>query len=133
VKEDKRIPVSIYEYIAAFPVAVQELLRLVRDTIRQAAPEAGEKISYRIPTFTLHGNLIHFAAFKNHIGLYPGSEAIEAFREELLDYRTAKGTIQFPLDRPIPVALIAKIVEYRVKESLNSVKSGKSPSGSSGT
>ena len=126
MKEVKIVPASIDEYIAAFPIAVQELLRLVRDTIRQAAPEAGEKISYRIPTITLHGNLIHFAAFKNHIGLYPGSAAIEAFREELLDYRTAKGTIQFQLDRPIPVALIGKIVEYRVKQSFNSVESRES-------
>lgn len=108
---------KIDEYISGFPKEVQELLQLVRKTIRQAAPEAEETISYAIPTFTLNKtNLVHFAGFKNHIGFYPAPTSSEAFKEELLVYKTGKGSVQFPLNKPMPLELITKIVEFRVKE-----------------
>ena len=122
MKSAQATPANIDEYIAAFPVDVQELLQSVRHAVREAAPEAGETISYQIPTFTLHGNLIHFAAFKNHIGIYPGASAIAAFRDELLGYRTARGTVQFPLNKPIPLALVKKIVRFCKKERTRPVK-----------
>jgi uncharacterized protein YdhG (YjbR/CyaY superfamily) len=109
---------TIDEYIADFPTDVQEILQQIRATIKEAAPEAGEKISYGMPTFTLKGNLIHFAAFKNHIGLYPTPNGIEEFKEELSAYKGAKGSVQFPIDKPMPLALITRIVKFRVKKSL---------------
>lgn len=109
---------AIDEYIAGFPPDVQKILEKVRATIRKAAPDAGEAMKYRIPTFTMNGNLVHFAAFKNHIGFYPGPSGIEAFDEELSAYENAKGSVRFPLDKPIPYGLITKIVKFRVKESL---------------
>lgn len=109
---------TIDEYIADFPTDVQEILQQIRATIKEAAPEAGEKISYGMPTFTLKGNLIHFAAFKNHIGLYPTPNGIEEFKEELSVYKGAKGSVQFPIDKPMPLALITRIVKFRVKKSL---------------
>jgi uncharacterized protein YdhG (YjbR/CyaY superfamily) len=109
---------DIDEYIARFPLGVREILEKIRLTIRKAAPDAQEKISYQIPTFTLHGNLVHFAAFKNHIGFYPGPSGIENFKDELSMYAGAKGSVQFPLDRPIPFSLVGKIVKFRVKENL---------------
>jgi uncharacterized protein YdhG (YjbR/CyaY superfamily) len=111
-------PTTIDEYIAGFPAEVQAILQKVRATIRQAAPEAQEKIGYGIPTFTLHGNLVHFAAFKNHIGFYPAPRGIEAFKDELAPYAGGKGTIQFPLDRPIPYELISRITAFRVQDNL---------------
>ena len=111
-------PESIDAYIATFPVGVRGTLEAIRQTIRKAAPDAEETISYQIPTFALHGNLIHFTAFKSHIGVYPGAAAIEEFRHELVGYRTAKGTIQLPLDKPIPAALIARIVRFNVERNL---------------
>jgi uncharacterized protein YdhG (YjbR/CyaY superfamily) len=90
----------------------------MRQTIREAAPGATEAISYRMPTFKLNGNLVHFAAFKNHIGFYPTPSAIERFKEELSPYKWAKGSVQFPLDKPVPYALVKKIVTFRVKENL---------------
>ncbi|WPP49066.1 iron chaperone [Catalinimonas niigatensis] len=111
-------PQSIDEYIAAFPQEIQEVLESIRQTIRQAAPDAGETISYKIPTFTLHGNLVHFSAYKHHIGFYPGPTGIESFKRNLLEYKSAKGSVQFPLSRPMPYALISKMVAYRVKENL---------------
>lgn len=105
------------EYIATFPPKVQDLLQVVRQTIKKAAPGAGEKISYQIPTFTLHGNLVHFAGYQHHIGFYPGAEPIRVFEKELSGFKTAKGSIQFPLDQPLPLELITKIVEFRVKEN----------------
>ncbi|QTH40456.1 DUF1801 domain-containing protein [Cohnella sp. LGH] len=108
---------SIDEYIASFPPEIQQLLASVRETIREAAPEATEKISYQMPTYALHGNLVHFAAFKNHIGFYPAPQGIEAFKEELSVYKGAKGSVQFPLDQPLPLALIARIVKYRAEEN----------------
>jgi uncharacterized protein YdhG (YjbR/CyaY superfamily) len=96
---------------------VRELLAKIRTTIREAAPDAEEAIKYRMPTFTLNGNLVHFAAFKNHIGFYPAPRGIEAFKDELSAYEGAKGSVRFPLDKPIPFDLIGRIVEFRVKES----------------
>lgn len=112
----------IDEYIANFPKDVQEILQKVRQTIREAAPDAQEKINYGIPTFTLNGNLVHFAGFKNHIGYYPTPSGIEKFKKELSKYEGAKGSVQFPLDQPIPYDLISKITKFRVKEQLAKVK-----------
>lgn len=115
---EKTTPKSIDEYIAAFPQEIQEVLESIRQTIRQAAPDAEETISYKIPTFTLHGNLVHFSAYRHHIGFYPGATCIEVFKRSLLEYKSAKGSVQFPLGRPMPYALISKMVGYRVKENL---------------
>jgi len=111
-------PRTIDEYIAGFPPSVQEILEKFRKTIRKAAPNAEETISYQMPAFTLEGSLVYFAAFKNHIGLYPRPTAIKKFKRELSPYEGAKGTVRFPLDKPIPLALITKIVKFRVKENL---------------
>ena len=108
---------TVDDYIAAFPRAIQELLQAVRNTIRTVAPEAQEKIGYGMPTFVLQGKLVHFAAFKHHIGFYPGAKAIEIFHKEFSRYPTSKGAVQFPLDQPIPHATIAKVVAFRVREN----------------
>lgn len=100
---------TIDEYIARYPKNVQPLLQKIRLTIHQAAPGAKEKISYGIPTFTFHGNLVHFGAYPKHIGFYPGAKAIADFRDKLTDYNTSKGTVQFQLDQPIPYTLIREI------------------------
>jgi uncharacterized protein YdhG (YjbR/CyaY superfamily) len=113
---------NIDEYIAAFPKDIQKLLKQMRTTIRKAAPKAEEKIGYGIPTFTLNGNLVHFAAAKNHIGFYPAPGGIEAFKKELSAYEGSKGTIKFPLDEPLPLALITKIVKFRVTQNLEKSK-----------
>ena len=110
---------SIDAYIQAFPPEVQALLNTLRQTIRAAVPEAEETINYRIPTFKLNGNLVHFAAFKNHIGFYPGASGIKAFAQDLARYKSAKGSVQFPLGQPLPLDLVKRIVEYRVKENLH--------------
>lgn len=109
---------DIDEYIADFPVDVQLLLQKVRTAIRKAAPKAEEAIKYQMPTFVLNGNLIHFAGYKNHIGLYPGSKPIEEFKDELSRYETSKGTVRLPLDKPIPVGLISKITKFCVQRNL---------------
>ena len=114
----KPAPPDIDAYIAEFPEPVGAILEQVRQTIRAAAPQAEEAIRYRMPTFRLRGNLVHFAAFKHHIGLYPAPSGILAFAEELAPYRHAKGSVRFPLDQPIPYALLGKIVAYPVTESL---------------
>jgi uncharacterized protein YdhG (YjbR/CyaY superfamily) len=111
-------PQNIDEYIAGFPANVQEILQNIRLTIRKAAPEAQETISYQMPTFTLKGNLVHFAAFKKHIGFYPAPTGIDSFKEDLSVYKQGKGSVQFPLDKPIPYDLITRIVKFRVKENL---------------
>ena len=111
-------PKTIDEYIAGFPHEVQVILEKLRKAIGKAAPEAEETISYQIPAFTLEGSLVHFAAFKKHIGFYPRTTAIAKFKNELSVYEGAKGTVRFPLDKPIPFALISKIVKFRVKENL---------------
>ena len=109
---------DIDSYIALHPENIQKLLRQVRATISKAAPDAEEAIRYAIPTFILNGNLVHFAGFKNHIGFYPAPTGIEAFKEEIAPYEAGKGTLQFPLDKPLPISLISKIVKFRVKENL---------------
>jgi len=111
-------PRNIDEYIATFAPEVQSILEKIRLTIRKAAPEAEEKISYQIPTFALEGNLIHFAAFKKHIGLYPPVKGDEKLQADLLPYKGEKGNLKFPLHQPIPYALIKRIVKFRVKEQL---------------
>jgi len=108
---------TIDEHIAQFPVSTREILQKVRETIREVAPDAIEVIAYGIPTFKLNGNLVHFAGYARHVGFYPGSEAIEVFRGEIKGYKTSKGTIQFPLDKPIPYELIKKITQYRVQKN----------------
>jgi uncharacterized protein YdhG (YjbR/CyaY superfamily) len=112
---------TIDEYIATFPAEIQAILQEIRATIRAVVPDADEKISYQMPTFYLHGNLVHFAAFKNHIGFYPTPTGIEAFQEQLSAYKSAKGSVQFPLDQPMPLDLIREIVRYRVEESVTKV------------
>ncbi len=114
---------SIDEYIASFPEDIQNILNDIRATIRAAAPEATEKISYQMPTFFLNGNLVHFAAFKTHVGFYPTPSGIDEFKAELSKYKGGKGSIQFPIDQPVPLDLIAKIVKYRVSENLKKAAS----------
>lgn len=109
---------TIDQYIAAFPSDVQNILNRIRRVIREAAPMATEAMAYGIPTFKLHGNLIHFGGFSKHVSLFPGPIAIEVFRDELGDYALSKGTIQFRLDKPIPYELVEKITKYRVMEQL---------------
>lgn len=116
---------TIDEYIAGYPPKVQVILEQFRNTIRKAAPLAKEKIGYGIPTFTLEGNLVHFAAFKNHIGFYPAPSAIKAFNKELSNYDGAKGSIKFPIEEQLPLSLISKIVKFRVKENLEKKKKSK--------
>ncbi len=109
---------NIDEYIAYFPEQVQNLLNQMRNTIIKAAPGAEETIKYAIPTFMLKGNLVHFAGYQNHIGFYPDSSGIAAFKKELSVYEGSKGAVRFPLDKPLPLKLITKIVKFRVKENL---------------
>jgi uncharacterized protein YdhG (YjbR/CyaY superfamily) len=109
---------SIDEYIEQFPADIQIVLQEIRSVIKEAAPEATEKISYQMPTFFLQGNLVHFAAFKTHVGFYPVPSGIEKFKEELSQYKGGKGSVQFPLDKPMPMDLIRRIVLFRVEENL---------------
>lgn len=113
---------TIDEYLATVPKKVQGILQELRQAIREAAPEAREAMSWQMPTFKLNGNLVHFAAHKNHIGFYPAPSAIEAFREELAAYKTSKGAVQFPLGEPLPFDLVKKMVRFRVKENLRKSK-----------
>jgi uncharacterized protein YdhG (YjbR/CyaY superfamily) len=110
-------PRNIDEYIAGFPPQVQAYLQKIRAIVKQAAPDAEETMKYRIPTFVLGENLVHFAAFDNHLGFYPTPSAIEAFSSDLEGYESAKGSVQFPLKRPIPFALIRRMVQFRVRET----------------
>ena len=110
-------PKNIDEYIAGFPRDLQQVLKQIRTTIKKVAPDAEEAIKYQVPTFVLNENLVHFAAFKNHIGFYPTPSSIEAFKDELFQYESAKGSVQFPIDEPMPLSLIGKIVKFRVKEA----------------
>ncbi|MCR8847052.1 DUF1801 domain-containing protein [Rossellomorea sp. SC111] len=114
---NKKSFATIDEYIAQFPENVQEHLQSLREVIRETVPEAQEKISYQMPTFALHGNLVHFAAYKNHIGFYPTPSGINAFKDKMTGYKTAKATVQFPQDEPMPYELIQKIVKFRVAEN----------------
>lgn len=109
---------SIDEYIATFPQDKQALLETVRATIKATAPQAQELISYQMPAFALKGNLVYFAALKNHIGFYPTGSGIEAFKAEMSGYEVSKGSVKFPLDQPLPLELISKIVQFRVNENL---------------
>ena len=109
---------SIDTYIAQFPDDVQARLQKLRTTILKLAPGATEAMSYQIPTFKLNGNLVHFAAFKKHIGFYPGAAGIAAFQDELAGYKSAKGSVQFPLDQALPLDLVKKIVKFRVAQNL---------------
>ena len=117
MKSEKTLPKNIDEYISGFPQEIRLLLEEIRLAIRNAAPEATEAMSYQMPTFRLKGNLIHFAAFKNHIGLYPAPTGIEAFRKELSVYKGGKGSVQFPITDPLPLDLITRIVRFRVEEN----------------
>lgn len=113
---------SIDEYIATFPKDIQKILQELRATIKAAAPDAEEKISYQMPTFFMNGNLVHFAAFKKHIGFYPTPSGIEAFQKELSVYDGAKGSVQFPIDEPMPLKLISRIVKFRAAENIKKAK-----------
>lgn len=115
--DEKTSPQTISEYIAQARPDVQPLLEQMRAAIHAAAPEASEKISYAMPTFALHGNLVHFAALKNHIGFYPTPSGIEQFQTELEGYISTKGAVQFPLDRPLPLNLVARITTFRAAEN----------------
>lgn len=108
---------TINEYIAGFPEEVQVILKQVRNTIKEAAPEAEECISWGMPTFKQNGNVVHFAGHKHHVGFYPGDSGVAVFKSELSDYKTSKGAVQFPFNKPMPFELIAKITKYRVKEN----------------
>jgi uncharacterized protein YdhG (YjbR/CyaY superfamily) len=109
---------SIDEYISNFSPEIQETLKALREVIKEAAPDAEEKISWQMPTFVLYGNLVHFAVHKNHIGFYPGPSGIEVFKNELLGYKTSKGAVQFPIGKPMPYEIINKIVKFRVAENI---------------
>ncbi len=115
-------PLTIDEYIAGFPRDIQQALKSIRMTIRKAAPQAEEAIKYAMPTFTQNGNLIHFAAYKNHIGIYPVPRNDEAFKKSLAVYEGEKSTMRIPLDAPLPLTLISQIVKYNVNRNLQSVK-----------
>ena len=117
MKAKQQKPTTIDEYIADFPANVQPQLEKVRTAIRKAAPKAEEAIKYMMPTFVQNGNLIHFAAWNSHIGLYPGSKPIAEFKDELAKYEISKGTVRFPLDKPIPYGLIGKITKFCVKRN----------------
>ncbi len=118
MKYSKAAPENIDQYIAGCPTEVQEILEKIRQTISRAVPKATEAIKYQMPTFVLNGNLVHFAACKNHIGFYPAPSGIENFRDELASYKSSKGAVQFPLDRPIPYRLIGRIAKFRAVENL---------------
>jgi uncharacterized protein YdhG (YjbR/CyaY superfamily) len=122
LESNKNTVNSIDEYIAKFPEEVQRILNELRAVIKESAPDAEERISYQMPTFALKGNLVHFAAYKNHIGFYPTPNGIQAFKKELSIYEGAKGSIKFPIDRPLPLELISKIVKFRVTENLKNAK-----------
>ena len=111
-------PTTIDHYIAGYPKVVQKLLQQVRETIKKVVPDAEEAISYGIPTFKLNGNLVHFGGFKQHIGFYPGAGGIKAFEKELSAYKGAKGSVQFPIDRPMPLDIITAITKFRVAQNL---------------
>ena len=118
MRKSRSEPKDIDEYIAGFPEDVQKILEKIRTTIRKAAPDAEETIKYQMPTFTLNGNLVHFGAYKKHIGFYPAPRGVEKFKQALSAYEGAKSTVRFPLDKPIPFGLISKIVKLRVKKNL---------------
>jgi len=107
---------TVDEYFAAFPAETQAKLQVMRDTIKKAAPQAQEVISYNMPAIKLHSVLVYYAAYEKHIGFYPTASGIEAFKKDFEKYKSSKGAVQFPIDKPIPVSLVAKIVKFRVKD-----------------
>lgn len=115
--DDNKSIATIDEYITQFPPEIRTRLESLRKVIRKAAPEAVEKISWRMPTFALNGNLVHFAAHKNHIGFYPGANGIEVFKGKLSEYKSSKGAVQFPHSKPLPLELVREIVAFRVSEN----------------
>ena len=119
---DMKAGKTVDEYIEGFPADVQKILQKVRATIKKAAPGAEETIKYGIPTFTLKGNLVHFGGYKEHIGFYPAPAGIDAFKKELAAYQTGKGTLQFPLNKPIPYDIITRVVKFRVEKNLEKAK-----------
>jgi len=129
-------PQNVDDYIARFPEGVRERLEKIRATVRKAAPQAEEALSYQIPTFKLEGNLVHFAAFERHIGFYPGASGVAKFKTKLAGFKSAKGSIQFPLNRAVPYGLIREVVAFRVKENLARAEkkggAGTAPPGSPG-
>jgi uncharacterized protein YdhG (YjbR/CyaY superfamily) len=125
MKTGQTTPQNIDEYIAGYPNDVQKILKKIRAMIRDEAPQAEEAIKYQIPTFVLKGNLVHFGAFKTHIGFYPTPTGTAKFKKELSVYQGAKGSVRFPLDQPMPYDLIKKIVQFRVKENLARAKAKK--------
>jgi uncharacterized protein YdhG (YjbR/CyaY superfamily) len=118
MEENKNVYKSIDEYILLFSPEVQEILRSLRNVIKESVPDAEEKISWQMPTFALHGNLVYFAAHKKHIGFYPGASGIDAFKHRLLEYKSSKGSVQFPIGKPMPYELIKEIVRFRVAENV---------------
>lgn len=122
MKTQIQTPGNVDEYIAMFPNDIQEILKKLRKTIKKAAPDAEEVISYRMPAYKYHGILVYFAAYKNHIGFYPTSSGIETFKKELSAFKGSKGTVQFPIDETLPLKLISKIVEFRVHKNLEGEK-----------
>ena len=126
---------TVDDYIAAFPEETQEKLKELRRTIKTAAPDAKEKIGYQMPGYSLEGNLVYFAAWRNHIGFYGASNAIRVYKDEVLPYLAEKGTLKFPLDEPLPLKLIGKIVKFRVVENLekSGIKAGKKGKRPAGT
>lgn len=115
-------PADFKEYVENFPPAIQKILKQVRSTIKKAAPKAEEIISYGMPAFTFHGHLVYFAGYKTHIGLYALPSGHAAFKKELANYKQGKGSVQFPIDEPMPLKLITQIVKFRVKENLEKSK-----------
>ncbi len=118
MEENKPSYQTVDDYIFQFPAEVQEKLHLLRNLIKETVPEAKEKISWQMPTYDLYGNLVHFAAHKNHIGFYPAPSGIEIFKTQLAEYKSSKGAIQFPMSKPLPLELIGEIVRYRAAENL---------------
>jgi uncharacterized protein YdhG (YjbR/CyaY superfamily) len=115
----KNLIENIDQYISSFPTATQNLLNQMRQVISKAAPKAKESIKYAMPTFEYYGNLVHFAAYKNHIGFYPAPSGLKAFQKEIDAFANSKGAVQFTLDKPLPIALITKIVKFRVIRKRN--------------
>jgi len=126
MKANIKAPANIDEYIKGWPKDIQAKLQAMRETIQKAAPDAEEAISYAMPTFKLNGNLVHFAAYQNHVGFYPVPSGMKEFEKELSVYKSGKGSAQFPHDQPLPLALVTKIVKFRVKENLGNPKKAKS-------
>jgi uncharacterized protein YdhG (YjbR/CyaY superfamily) len=125
MKMDKKAAKNPEDYIGRFPKETQRLLNQMRLTVKKAAPQAGEKISYGMPAFDLNGILVWFSAYKNHIGFYPRVSAIVAFQKELSAYKSSKGSVQFPFDKPLPLALVSRIVKFRVKQNLSKKKNNR--------